>query len=1307
MAKSDAQSGIFAPAADLGRLEQLAVRLDDMLVADRQPLSQRLPGLLRRAQGGQPVDRALAGIEAQIARSESIVAARKAVALRLEYPAELPIAAHAEALSELIARHQVVVIAGETGSGKTTQIPKICLALGRGIHGAIGHTQPRRIAARSVAGRIAEELGTPLGQAVGYKVRFNDHTRPESRLKLMTDGILLAELQGDPLLLAYDTLIIDEAHERSLNIDFLLGVLKQLLPKRPDLKLIVTSATIDTASFSRYFNDAPVVEVSGRGYPVEVRYRPLSDDEESRDRDLPQAVVEAVEELGGEDAYGGVPGDILVFLPGEREIREVAEALHHRKLPHCEILPLYSRLSAAEQDRVFQSHTGRRIVLATNVAETSLTVPGIRYVIDSGLARVSRYSPRSKVQRLPIESIAQAAANQRAGRCGRVAPGICIRLYGESDFNTRPAQTDPEILRTNLASVILQMAHLKLGDVEAFPFMAPPERRAVGDGYRLLFELQAMDSARRITAMGRQIARLPLDPRLARMLIAGHKEGALHELLIIVAALSVQDPKLRPHEQQAAADLKHRQFADEHSDFPGWLKLWQWHAEQSRHLSRSKLRKLCTESFLSHVRLREWHDLHGQLLGVVRELGMAPNEAPASSDAIHRALLSGLLCQIGLFDAEQRNYLGVRGLRFFLFPASQLHKKPPQWAMAAELVETSRLFARTVAPIRPEWIEQAAGHLLSRDHGEPEWSEKRGRVEASERVSLFGLTLAVRQIDYGRIDAVACRKLFIRHALVLGEMRTSGKFYGHNRQLLAELEGLEAKSRRRDLMVEEERLAEFFEPLLPASISDVRAFERWRLEAEKSNPRLLFWPRELLFGEASIDRAVYPDWFDPTGLRLRYEYHFDPLHHADGITLCLPLAQLGLLDAKRFEWLVPGMLVEKLTFLIKALPKSTRVHFVPAPRFAEAAAQAMTFGEGELLARFAAELQRIGGVAISPMLWREIELPAHLRMKFRLLGEGGKRIEEGEDLAGLQRKHAAAAQREVAELADAASIEKSGLTRWDFGALPEQVAGRRGNLRIVAFPSLVDEGKSVAIRLFERQERAAAAHAGGIRRLVLLALHQQVDLLRKQMPAFDLKGLHRAKITDATLREQIAEAAVARLFLAEPLPRDSDAFAKRLDGGRAQLVPDALRLAKSVAEILKAHAGLQEALERVVAPQRQPVAEEIRAQMAALLPADFVRTTPIAWLDHLPRFIRAAQMRLEKSGRDPLKEKQLAEQVAKLWQQWQVRAALLADGLPPQLVEFRWLIEELRVSLFAQELKTSQPVSLQRLEKRWQELLGR
>lgn len=968
-------------------LEALPAQLGELMLRDQQRLRRRLQGA-RKIKNPDAQLAVAAEVESDIAAARQKVQARAASYPRITYPESLPVSQKKQDILNAVRDHQVVIVAGETGSGKTTQLPKICLELGRGVKGLIGHTQPRRLAARTVANRIADELETPLGGSVGYKVRFNDQVGENTLVKLMTDGILLAEIQQDRLLMQYDTLIIDEAHERSLNIDFILGYLRELLPKRPDLKVIITSATIDPQRFSRHFNNAPIIEVSGRTYPVEVRYRPVVDDGDDTDRDQLQAIFDAVDELGREG-----PGDILIFMSGEREIRDTADALNRLNLPHTEVLPLYARLSNSEQNRVFQSHHGRRIVLATNVAETSLTVPGIKYVIDPGTARISRYSFRTKVQRLPIEPVSQASANQRKGRCGRVSEGVCIRLYSEQDFLSRPAFTDPEILRTNLASVILQMTSLGLGDIAAFPFVEAPDKRNIQDGVRLLEELGAIATADnghyQLTPQGRQLAQLPIDPRLARMVLEAQKSGSVREVMIITAALSIQDPRERPMDKQQASDEKHRRFADKDSDFLAFVNLWDYLQEQQKANSSSQFRRLCRNDFLNYLRVREWQDIYTQLRQVVKELGLPINSTPSDYRSVHTALLTGLLSHIGQKDADKQEFTGARNARFSIFPGSGLFKKPPKWTMVAELVETSRLWGRIAARIEPEWIEPLAQHLVKHSYSEPHWSKSQGAVMASEKVTLFGLPIvAARQVNYGAIDPLLCRELFIRHALVEGDWQTRHAFFRDNQKLRAEVEELEHKSRRRDILVDDETLFGFYDRRIPNDVVSGRHFDSWWKNAAKQQPDLLNFEKEMLIkdGANKISALDYPNFWHQGNLKLRLSYQFEPGTDADGVTVHIPLPILNQVEEQGFEWQIPGIRRELVIALIKSLPKPVRRNFVPAPNYAEAFLGRVTALELPLLDVLERELRRMTGVTVSRDDWQWDQVPDHLKMTFREIG---------------------------------------------------------------------------------------------------------------------------------------------------------------------------------------------------------------------------------------------------------------------------------------------------------------------------------
>ena len=1281
---------------DDSQLSLLEAALAECMAVDRHGLRRRLRALKGR-HGKVRDEAALGRLTEAIDRSRERARRREAARPLPEYPADLPVVAHRETIERAILEHQVVVIAGETGSGKTTQLPKICLGLGRGVRGLIGHTQPRRIAARSVAHRIAEELGCEPGTQVGYKVRFRDRVHPDGYVKLMTDGILLAEIQGDRHLEQYDTLIIDEAHERSLNIDFLLGYLKWLLPRRPDLKLIITSATIDTERFSRHFDDAPVIEVSGRSWPVEIRYRPLrGEDEDAQDRDMQQAILEAVDELA---ALG--PGDILVFLPGEREIRETAEALRKHHPPHTEILPLYARLSAAEQNRVFAPHRGRRIVLATNVAETSLTVPGIRYVVDTGLARISRYSLRNKVQRLPVEKISQASANQRSGRCGRVAAGVAIRLYDEEDFLNRPPFTDPEIRRTHLAAVILQMARLGLGEVERFPFVDPPERRQINDGYRLLQELGAMDEGRRITPLGRRLARLPVDPRIGRMILEAERQGALREVLIIAAALTIQDPRERPLESRQRADELHRRFRHEESDFLSLLNLWEHYEEQRRHLSHNKLRKYCREHFLSFVRMREWHEVHSQLRTLAGELGLRSNRQPAEYEAIHRSLLAGLLGNIAM-KLEDGTYQGARNLRLAIFPGSGLARKGPKWIMAGQLVETSRLYAHLVARIDPAWVEPLAGARLKRSYSEPHWEKRPAQVAAWERVTLYGLVIHPRRrVNYGPIDPEASREIFIREALVQGEFRTRAPFFRHNQRLLEEVRALEHKSRRHDVLVDEETLFAFYHERIPEGIYSGARFERWRKEAERENPRLLFLSREQLMRQdaAHISGERFPDHLLLEGVALPLHYHFEPGDAADGVTLTVPVALLNQLSPERFEWLVPGLLEEKITALLRGLPKPLRKHFVPVPDYARACVEALAPEEGGLAEALSRHLRRMSGATVAPEQFAGVELPSHLRMNFRVVAEDGEVLGEGRDLALLQRQLAGRAAAGFARRTRL-PLEREGITRWDFGSLPEEVTFQQGGLTLKGHPALVDEGDSVAIRVFDTPGAAAAAMEAGLCRLFALALKEKMRYLERNLPVSRESRLQYAALGGGeTLESELLAAITRRVFVGdEPPVRDPAAFERRLAHARERLLTCAEESCAVAGEILALHHRLRKRLDGSLSPAWIHAVRDMREQLSRLVRPGFVRETPWHWLQQIPRYLAAIELRLEKLQGGVERDQANLRQFRPLWEVYLSRHGR-ADGRDPALEEYRWLLEELRVSLFAQQLGTLRPVSIKRLSR--------
>ncbi|KUY87038.1 ATP-dependent RNA helicase HrpA [Burkholderia territorii] len=1303
----------------------------------------------------------------------------------ITYPESLPVSGKRDEIARAIAGHQVVIVCGETGSGKTTQLPKICLDLGRGLGaggtGLIGHTQPRRLAASSTGRRIAEELGTPFGEVVGYKVRFTDNLAPGASVKLMTDGILLAETQTDPLLKAYDTLIIDEAHERSLNIDFLLGYLKEILPRRPDLKLIVTSATIDADRFARHFGTdarpAPVIEVSGRLYPVEMRYRPVAEDRPAvknaegtggrdrvktareAERDLMDAIVDAVDELCREG-----PGDVLVFLPGEREIREAAEALRKHHPPHTEILPLFARLSAADQDKVFKASNARRIVLATNVAETSLTVPGIRYVVDTGLARVKRYSYRNKVEQLQVEPISQAAANQRAGRCGRVADGVCIRLYEESDYQARARFTDPEILRSSLASVILRMKSLHLTAIESFPFLEPPPGRAIADGYQLLNELGAVDDDNALTPLGRELARLPLDPRVGRMILAARDQQSLREVLIIASALSVQDPRDRPIDAQEQADQAHRRFADERSEFLQWLKIWAWFEEAVAHKkSNRQLVDACRQNFLSHLRLREWRDVHSQLLTVVREHGWRLNEVEATYEQIHLALLTGLLGNLGMKADDDPHYLGARGIKFYLWPGSALAKKAGRWVMAAELVETSRLYARCLAKIEPEWVEKIGAHLLKKSLSEPHWEKRPAQVSAFERATLYGLPIYNRRrVAFGKQDPARARELFIRGALVEGEFDTKLPFFAHNRKLLADIEQLEHKSRRQDVLVDDELIYAYYDQAIPEGIHTGAAFERWyRDEVKKGGQaeekqRLLYLSRDDLMRHeaAGVTTELFPKRATMAGVEMALTYHFEPGTPRDGVTLAVPLYALNQVDARRCEWLVPGMLKEKVQLLLKSLPQKLRRHCVPLPEYAAGFVERTgreRFGAGGLVEALIADVRGETQVAMKTADFKLETLPAHLFMNFKVIDEHGRQLAMGRNLAQLRQELGAQAQQQFQKIAAASTISPGGeagdgdagdapapaavpgsaakggkpargtaphtaapaeagatalyedLTTWNFGKLPELLEIRRRGQTLYGYPALVDRGTHCDVEVFDSPEEAARIHRAGLRRLFALQLKEPIKFLEKNLPGLREMAMQYMSLgTQDELRDQLIDTALDRACLQDPLPDDDASFHARRDEGRSRLNLLAQEIARLVGQILAEYAGLAKKL-----AQAKPFAQahaDLQQQLGALVGKRFVIDTPYAQLAHFPRYLKGIALRIDKLKADPARDAKQSAELLPLVQQYQRAVSQRGGVADPRLAEFRWLLEELRISLFAQELRTPMPVSVKRLHKVWESM---
>nr|WP_309931544.1 ATP-dependent RNA helicase HrpA [Caballeronia sp. LZ032] len=1331
----------------------------------RKPAEPRDPNQTREPRGpAQPREPRPAREAAQSREPRAPRPPRQAITPNpvppITFPEALPVSGRREEIARAIAGHQVVIVSGETGSGKTTQLPKICLALGRGLgaggSGLIGHTQPRRIAASATGRRIAEELGTPFGEVVGYKVRFTDNLAPGASVKLMTDGILLAETQTDPLLTAYDTIIIDEAHERSLNIDFLLGYLKEILPRRPDLKLIVTSATIDAQRFARHFGSdehpAPVIEVSGRLYPVEVRYRPIEEDsvavksaqgtlpkrgernDRKSDRDLMEAIVDAVDEL----CRVG-PGDVLVFLPGEREIRDAAEALRKHHPPHTEILPLFARLSAQEQERVFRPSNARRIVLATNVAETSLTVPGIRYVVDIGMARVKRYSYRNKVEQLQIEPVSQAAANQRAGRCGRVADGVCIRLYDEADYQLRPRFTDPEILRSSLAAVILRMKSLHLTAIETFPFIEPPPGRAIADGYQLLNELGAVDDDNALAPLGRELARLPLDPRVGRMILAARDHHALKEVLIIASALSVQDPRDRPIEAQEQADQAHRQFVDERSEFLQWTRIWKWFEEAVAHKkSNRQLTDACRAAFLSHLRLREWRDVHSQLLTVVREHGWRLNESDATFEQVHLSLLTGLLGNVGLKADDEPHYLGARGIKFHLWPGSALLKKAGRWVMAGELVETSRLYARTIAKIEPEWLETVGGHLLKKSLSDAHWEKKAAQVVAFERAVLYGLTVyARRRVSFGQQDQKYARELFIRGALVEGEFDTRLPFFAHNRKLVADIEQLEHKSRRQDVLVDDELIYAFYDASLPEGMWTGAAFERWYRDEQKKpgNEKLLFLSRDDLMRHeaAGVTTDLFPKRMTMSGIEMALTYHFEPGSPRDGVTLAVPLYGLNQVDARRVEWLVPGMIKEKAQLLLKSLPQKLRRHVVPLPDYAAGFAQrhaGPAFGAGALVEALIADIRGETQVAVKSADFKLETLPAHLFMNFKVIDEHGRQLAMGRNLAQLRAELGGQAQQQFQKLTSAAASValdalsgESGapvtppagtgtgagtalyenLTTWNFGKLPELLEIRRRGQTLFGYPALVDRGTHCDVEVFDSPEEAARIHRAGLRRLFALQLREPIRYLEKNLPGLREMSLHFMALGTADeLRDQIVGTALDRACLQDPLPDDDASFHARRDAAKGRLTLLAQEIARLVGTILTEYAALAKKL-----AQAKPFAQaytDIQAQLAALIGKRFVIDTPYAQLAHFPRYLKAIGLRIDKLKAEPARDARQFADLQPLAQHYQRAVSQRGGVADARLAEYRWLLEELRVSLFAQELRTPMPVSVKRLHKVWESM---
>ncbi|MET7975372.1 ATP-dependent RNA helicase HrpA [Streptomyces mirabilis] len=1314
------------PAPVLG---DLAPRLAELSLRDAHRLGRRLEGA-RRIRKPEARTAVLAEIDAEVTKAEARMAERRTRVPAVTYPEQLPVSQKKSDIADAIRDHQVVIVAGETGSGKTTQIPKICLELGRGVRGMIGHTQPRRIAARTVAERVAEELDTPLGEAVGWKVRFTDQVNPDGTfVKLMTDGILLAEIQTDRELRAYDTIIIDEAHERSLNIDFLLGYLAQLLPKRPDLKVVITSATIDPERFSRHFGEAPIVEVSGRTYPVEVRYRPLLEEEgDDADRDQITAITDAVEELQAEGK-----GDILVFLSGEREIRDTADALTKKNYRFTEVLPLYARLSHAEQHRVFQPHTGRRIVLATNVAETSLTVPGIKYVIDPGNARISRYSHRTKVQRLPIEPVSQASANQRKGRCGRTSDGICIRLYSEDDFDARPEFTDAEILRTNLASVILQMTAAGLGDIEKFPFIDPPDHRNIRDGVQLLQELNALDPSekdvrKRLTDTGRKLAQLPVDPRLARMVLEADKNGCAREVMVIAAALSIQDPRERPADKQTQADQQHARFRDETSDFLAFLNLWRYIREQQKERGSSAFRRMCKQEYLNFLRIREWQDIYTQLRTVAKQMGIHLNEDDAAEQSVHVSLLAGLLSHVGMKDVKEtggesgrstgkNEYLGARNAKFAIFPGSALFKKPPRFVMSAELVETSRLWARVNAKIEPEWVEPLAEHLLKRTYSEPHWEKDQAAVMAYEKVTLYGVPIvAQRKVNYGRIDPETSRDLFIRNALVEGDWRTHHKFFADNRKLLTEVEELEHRARRRDILVDDETLFDFYDQRVPAHVVSGAHFDSWWKHKRHDEPELLDFERSMLINERAgdVSKDDYPDSWRQGRLKFRVTYQFEPGADADGVTVHIPLQVLNQVTDEGFDWQIPGLREEVVTELIRSLPKPIRRNYVPAPNFAKRFLDQAVPLQEPLPTTLARELKRMVGVPVTADDFDWSRVPDHLKITFRIVDERRRKLAEDKDLSTLQlqlkpkaRKAISQAAAATAEREGGESLERTGLTDWTIGTLTRVFETRRAGQPVKAYPALVDDGptaNTVSVRLFDTEAEQARAMWTGTRRLIL----RNIPVNPAKFASDKLTNAQKLALSAnphgsvQALFDDCAMAAADKLIGDFGGPAwDEESYRKLYDKVRAEIVDTTVRTVGQVQQVLAAWQACERRLKATSSPTLLANLTDVRTQLNALVKPGFVTATGLRRLPDLMRYLVAADRRLQQMPTGVQRDTTRMEKVHEMQDEYAWLLEQMPQGrpVPQQVLDIRWMIEELRVSYFAHALGTAYPVSDKRIVK--------
>ena len=1305
------------------------------MLADQFRLRRSLDSVQRAAKNKQPYDRNLKRLTDSLEKSIELREQRSANLPSVTLNADLPVSARREEIVEAIEKNQVVILCGETGSGKSTQLPLICLGMGRGVSGMIGHTQPRRIAARSVAARVSEEIGSTVGNAVGFKIRFTDTTSPKTYVKLMTDGILLAESQGDRFFEQYDTIIIDEAHERSLNIDFLLGRLKQILHRRPDLKVIITSATIDAKRFANHFGKgdqpAPVIEVSGRTYPVEIRYRPPFDPDAKEEEplsgktssnknrsqsnrrrseaDMQAAVLDAVDELMLEG-----PGDILIFMPTERDIHETAKSLRGRLLgkiskgQRTDILPLYARLSTKEQSRIFQTQPHRRIVIATNVAESSLTVPGIHYVIDSGTARISRYSARSRMQRLPVEPVSQASANQRAGRCGRVGPGICIRLYSEDDYKGRDAYTAPEIQRTNLASVILQTTALRMGPLEDFPFLEPPKTGTITDGYRSLFELGAINEKNQITEVGRQLSRLPVDPRVGRLILAGHEENCLHEVLVIAAALELQDPRDRPVDKQQAADEAHAKFQDTKSDFMSYLKLWDFYHKVRSGASRSQLRKACQQNFLSYNRMREWVDIHHQLSELVAEVGLKPKKRQDNFDAIHRALLTGFLASIALLT-DRHEYTAAGNQKVTIWPGSGLFSEKPKWIVAAELVETTKRYVRTVARINPDWIEPIAGHLMKRTYSDPEWDSQAGSAMAFEKVTLFGIPVVPRRrTRYSKVNPELSREMMIRDGLVEGHLEIDLPFIRHNARLMEELEGLQTRTRRFDLVVDDDERFDFYDKRIPKSIADIHHLKRWLRKAEKNRRGLLNMQKVDLRrkGTEEVTGQEFPDAVQIGQIQLPIEYHLEPGSPEDGVTLELPQEAFNQIDQNRLGWLVPGLVEEKVAALIKSLPKSLRRQFVPAADTATAVAAKLDFGQGNFEQTVARLLTEIAREPVAVSDFQQDRLPNHLRMNVRVVNEEGESLATGRDLKNIRQQIGSGVSTSFAKIDDD-RWQQDRLTEWSFGELPAQVAVSRGAIALKGYPTLIDNGDSISLRLRDLPARSALETRAGIRRLVAIALARFVKVQIDNIPRMNEWVMLSAAMGGAVaFQKNLSDLIVDRALFPEkgPYPRTESDFQQRVKKAKS-LIPVATQdVTVLVSAIMSGYATLRKAINSTTSPHWKYAADDVKKQIAALTQPGFLTDAAWGWLRQYPRYFEAATVRLNKlpksGAQKDSKAQQVIEDLVGLYE-YRLEEHRERDMYDPNLEYYRWMLEEFRVSLFAQELRTAIPVSEVRLEKQW------